>query len=69
MYIVIFKGASDEMYINSATCIAFSIQDTVIKYEEIDWIIHENFLLGSQPARSSPTLLIRYSDIIIFQEK
>ena len=46
MDIVIFKGAINNRYSNITTCIAFSIQDTVIKIEKIDWSICTTFLLS-----------------------
>ena len=34
MSTVVFKGFFDDRYSNSATCIAFGMQDTVINVEE-----------------------------------
>ena len=71
MDLVIFKGAFNASYGNNATCIDFSIQDTVINtfIERSGWSIHATFLISGKPLISSATLLKRYSDIIIFQER
>ena len=71
MDMVIVKGALNDRYGNNSTCIAFNIQDTVINdiIELIDWIILATFLLSGKSIISYATLLNRYIDINIFQER
>ena len=71
MYLVIAKGTFNDSYENNATWIELSIQDTFINatIEGSGWSTRENVLLSNKPLKSSDTLLNRYSDIIIFQER
>ena len=69
--LVIFNGASNDKYNNNAKFICVSIKDAVINaiIKESDWRKRPTFLINGKPLISSATLLNRYSDIIIFQER
>ena len=71
MDMVIVIGAFNARYGNNFTCIDFSIQDTVINYiiEISGCNMITTFLISGKPLISSGTLLIRYIDILIFQER
>ena len=67
MDMVIVKFALDNRYENNATCIFFSIQDTVINaiIEVSNLIILATFLLSGKLLILSATLLNGYNDMII----
>ena len=67
MDIIIVKIGRNDMYWDNVPCIAFRLKGNVINVEESGWSVCENFCLGSEPPRSSATLVKRFCDILFFQ--